>query len=176
MVVHSNIAEPWKVTVVDTGLNTQTGGRIKRIQKYTGDEPFMMTYGDGVGDIDLTALLAQHRESKQSVTLTAVQPGGRYGVLDLDDDKNLVLGFREKAKEDSNWINAGFMVMEPDVFGYIDGDETFFEHEPLEKLSASGKLGVYRHFGYWQCMDTQRDKVALETLLANGGAKWKVWE
>jgi glucose-1-phosphate cytidylyltransferase len=175
MIVHSNIAEPWKVTLVDTGRDTQTGGRIKRIQKYIGDETFMMTYGDGVSNIDLNALLAEHIASGNVATLTAVQPSGRYGVLDLDDDKNIVVGFREKAKEDSNWINAGFMVIEPDVFNYIDGDNTIFERTPLERLSASGKLGVYRHYGYWQCMDTQRDKSALEWYWAKNRAPWKVW-
>jgi len=176
MIIHSNMAEPWKVTVVDTGLDTQTGGRIRRIQHYTGGEPFMMTYGDGVGDIDLNALLAQHKNSGMTATLTSVQPSGRYGVLELDEDKNSVVGFREKAREDSNWINAGFMVLEPGIFKFLDGDDCIFERAPLEALSAEKKLGVYRHYGYWQCMDTQRDKAALETLCNNGNAPWIVWE
>jgi len=175
MVIHSNVAEPWKVTVVDTGLNTQTGGRIKRVLPYIGDETFMMTYGDGVSNIDLHTLLKQHKASGMAATITAIQPGGRYGVLDLDEDKNCVVGFREKAKEDSNWINAGFMVLEPDVFAYIDNDATYFEREPLTRLSADGKLGVYRHHDFWQCMDTQRDKGALEHLWSTGNAPWKVW-
>jgi glucose-1-phosphate cytidylyltransferase len=176
MTIHNNVAEPWKVTVVDTGLNTQTGGRIKRIRPYIGDESFMMTYGDGLSNVDINALLKHHKASGMMATLTAVQPSGRYGVLELDEDKNCVIGFREKAKEDSNWINAGFMVLESPVFDYIDNDATYFEREPLERLSSDGKLGVYRHFGYWQCMDTQRDKGALEALWAQGRAEWKVWE
>ena len=176
MIVHNNVAEPWKVTLVDTGLDTQTGGRIRRVKPYTGDEPFMMTYGDGVGNIDLSKLLDQHRKSGMTATLTSVQPHGRYGVLDLDEDKNYVVGFREKAQEDSTWINAGFMILEPGIFDYLDGDRCIFERVPLEKLSAEKKLGVYRHFGYWQCMDTQRDKSALETLWNAGKAPWKVWD
>jgi len=176
MIVHSNVAEPWKVTLVDTGLKTQTGGRVKRIRPYLGEETFMMTYGDGVSDVNINALLKQHKESGMSATLTAIQPTGRYGVLDLDENKNCVVGFREKAKEDSNWINAGFMVLEPKVFDYLDSDRTIFEREPLERLSVDGKLGVYRHYGYWQCMDTQRDKSALEHLWIRGNAPWKVWK
>lgn len=175
MIVHSNIAEPWKVTVVDTGISTQTGGRVKRVRPYVGDEPFMLTYGDGVSDININALQKRHRESGMVTTLTAVQPSGRYGVLDLDEDKNHVTGFREKSTKDTGWINAGFMVMEPDVFDYLDGDECILERKPLESLSAEKKLGVYRHYGFWQCMDTQRDKIALEELWNGGGAPWKVW-
>lgn len=176
MVVHSNGSEPWKVTVVDTGLNTQTGGRIKRVQKYVTGEPFMLTYGDGVGNVDLKALLAEHKRYGHLATLTAVQPSGRYGVLDLDENKNLVVGFREKAQEDSNWINAGFMVLEPGVFDHIDGDGTVFERDPMERMTCAGKLGVYKHYGYWQCMDTQRDKGALEALYQSGNAPWMVWQ
>lgn len=175
MIVHSNASEPWKVTVVDTGLNTQTGGRIKRIQKYVGEASFMLTYGDGVGNIDLNALLAEHNALGHMATLTAVQPSGRYGVLDLDESKNLVVGFREKAQEDTNWINAGFMVLEPGVFDYIDGDSTIFERDPMERMTCDGRLGVYKHYGYWQCMDTQRDKGALEYYWNSGNAPWKVW-
>jgi glucose-1-phosphate cytidylyltransferase len=174
--MHNNVAEPWRVTLVDTGLETQTGGRIKRIQGYVGGEDFMMTYGDGVSNVDLNALLLRHRNDGNVATLTAVQPGGRYGVLELDNDKNRVVGFREKAKEDSNWINAGFMALTPEVFGYIDGDETIFERGPLEALSANGKLGVHRHHGYWQCMDTQRDRDALEILWNENRAPWRLWE
>lgn len=175
LTIHNNVAEPWKVTVVDTGLDTQTGGRIKRIRPYINGETFMMTYGDGVSNIDLNALLKHHKESGMAATLSAIQPGGRYGVLDLDDDKNCVVGFREKAREDSNWINAGFMVLEPEVFNYIEGDATAFERQPMERLSAGGKLGVYKHYDYWQCMDTQRDRAALEALWSEGTAPWKIW-
>ena len=175
MIVHCNVAEPWKVTLVDTGLSTQTGGRIKRIRPYTGNDTFMMTYGDGVSDINVYDLLKQHKKSRAAATLTAVQPSGRYGVLELDEDKNRVVGFREKAQEDANWINAGFMVLEPEVFDYLDGDSSIFERSPLEKLTIEKKLGVYKHYGYWQCMDTQRDKSALEALWNNGDAPWKLW-
>lgn len=176
MVVHNNVAEPWKVTVVDTGLRTQTGGRIRRIQQYVQDEPFMMTYGDGVADIDLKELRKQHEHSGKVVTLSAIQPGGRFGVLDIDETDRNVIGFKEKAKEDGGWINAGFMVMQPEVFTYLNDDDCQLERAPLEKLSAEGNLGVYKHNGYWQCMDTQRDKGALEDLWNSHKAPWKVWE
>lgn len=175
MTVHSNVAEPWKVTLVDTGLNTQTGARIKRVEKYIGDEPFMLTYGDGVSTVDLNALLEQHRTSGKTVTLTGIQPGGRFGVLEIDGS-GTVTGFREKAKEDGGWINGGFMVMEPEVFRYLSADEDcVLEREPMETLAAEGRLGVYKHEGFWQCMDTQRDRVLLENLWASGDAPWKVW-
>ena len=176
MVIHSNVAEPWKVTVVDTGLQTQTGGRIKRIAPYIGNETFMMTYGDGVSNVDINALLKHHNETGMYTTLTAVQPSGRYGVLDLDEEKNQVIGFREKAKEDTNWINAGFMVMEPEILKYLDDDSCILERQPLESMSAEKKLGVYRHYGFWQCMDTQRDKGHLEIQWGNNDAPWKVWK
>ena len=177
MTVHANVAEPWRVTLVDTGLNTQTGGRIKRVQKYLGEEPFLLTYGDGVGDVDLNALLRQHQSSGKTVTLTGIQPGGRFGVLDLDEEGTTVSGFREKAKEDGGWINGGFMVMEPEVFPYLSANEgCVLERRPLETLAAEGKLGIYKHPGFWQCMDTQRDKGMLEGLLAAGRAPWKIWE
>ncbi|MBM6886909.1 glucose-1-phosphate cytidylyltransferase [Pseudoflavonifractor phocaeensis] len=175
MTVHSNVAEPWKVTLVDTGLNTQTGARIKRVEKYIGDEPFMLTYGDGVSTVDLNALLEQHRTSGKTVTLTGIQPGGRFGVLEIDGS-GTVTGFREKAKEDGGWINGGFMVMEPEVFRYLSADETcVLEREPMETLAAEGRLGVYKHEGFWQCMDTQRDKILLEERWERGGAPWKIW-
>lgn len=175
MIIHNNVAEPWKVTVVDTGLHTMTGGRLKRIQKYVGDQTFMMTYGDGVSDIDLDALLEFHRVHKKAATLTAIQPGGRFGVLDIDDNET-VRQFSEKAKEDGGWINAGFMVLEPEVFDYIEGDDTFFEKEPLENLELDGKLAAYRHEGFWKCMDTMRDKGMLDELWNSGQAPWKRWE
>ncbi len=176
MVIHNNVSEPWRVTIVDTGLHTQTGGRIRRIAKYIENEPFMLTYGDGVSNVDLLGLIKQHEASENMVTLTSVRPGGRYGILDLDDTKNIVVGFREKAVEDSNWINAGFMVAQPSIFEYIEGDDTIFEREPLECVAREGRLGVYKHFGFWQCMDTQRDKSALEWHINNGHAPWMVWE
>ena len=175
MIIHNNVAKPWKVTVVDTGLHTMTGGRLKRIQKYVGDQTFMMTYGDGVSDIDLDALLEFHRVHKKAATLTAIQPGGRFGVLDIDDNET-VRQFSEKAKEDGGWINAGFMVLEPEVFDYIEGDDTFFEKEPLENLALDGKLAAYRHEGFWKCMDTMRDKGMLDELWNSGQAPWKRWE
>lgn len=176
MTVHSNVAEPWRVTIVDTGLNTQTGARIKRVQKYIGDEPFMLTYGDGVSNVDLNSLLAQHRESGKVVTLTGIQPGGRFGVLDLDEGSNTVIGFREKAKEDGGWINGGFMVAQPELFDYLSTDEScILERAPLETLAQEGKLGIYKHNEFWQCMDTQRDKSHLENLWYAKAAPWKIW-
>ena len=173
MTVHSNVAEPWRVTLVDTGLNTQTGGRIKRVQKYIGGGPFMLTYGDGVSNVNLKALLAQHRSSGKVVTLTGIQPGGRFGVLDLEGQT--VTGFREKAKEDGGWVNGGFMVMEPEGFGYLSTEENcVLEREPMEELAEAGKLGIYKHTGFWQCMDTQRDRVKLEALWSASQAPWKV--
>jgi glucose-1-phosphate cytidylyltransferase len=174
MLVHSNVSEPWKVTLIDTGAGTQTGGRIKRIEPYVGGESFMLTYGDGVGSVDLAGLLRQHAASGMAVTLTAIQPGGRFGVLDIDG--GAVAAFKEKAVEDGSWINAGFMVASPALFDYLEGDRTILERKPLEALSAERKLGVYKHFGYWQCMDTQRDKEALEKLWNSGSAPWKVWD
>jgi len=174
MTVHQNIAEPWRVTLVDTGLKEQTDARIKKIQNYIGKEPFMLTYGDGVSDVDLNALLKQHQGSGKTVTLTGIQPGGRFGVLDLEGQT--VTGFRDKAKEDGGWINGGFMVMEQDVFEYLsEEDGCILERVPLERLAAEGRLGVYKHSGYWQCMDTQRDKGRLESLWQEGNAPWKVW-
>lgn len=175
MIIHNNVAEPWKVTVVDTGLNTQTGGRIKRIQKFVGDKRFLMTYGDGVSNIDLPKLIETHEKSGKTVTLSAIQPGGRFGVLDINERNGSIIGFREKAHEDSAWINAGFMVLEPEIFNYIDDDSTVFERTPLDRLSKEGKLGVYQHYDFWSCMDTSRDKQVLEAAWANGNAKWKVW-
>ena len=172
MTVHQNVAEPWRVTLVDTGLNTQTGGRVKRVQKYIGDERFMLTYGDGVSDIDLNALLAQHEASGKIVTLTGIQPGGRFGVLDLDESGRTVMGFRE----DGGWINGGFMVMEPEVFQYLSAEEScILERKPLETLAQEGLLGIYKHAGFWQCMDTQRDKGKLEQLWQEQSAPWYVW-
>ena len=174
MTVHQNVAEPWKVTLVDTGLNTQTGARVKRVHDYVGDEPFMLTYGDGVSDVDLAALLHQHKESGNDVTITGVQPGGRFGVMEITGQT--VTGFREKAREDGGWINGGFMVVEPQIFDILDEDEEcILERQPMETLAAEGRLGVYKHTGFWQCMDTQRDKIWLEARWRENTAPWKVW-
>ena len=177
MTVHQNVAEPWRVTLVDTGLRTQTGARVKRVQKYIGDEPFLLTYGDGVSDVDLNALLTQHKASGKTVTLTGIQPGGRYGVLDVAGDEQTISGFREKAKEDGGWINGGFMACEPELFDDLSADEgCILEREPMEKLAAEGRLGIYKHNGFWQCRDTQRDKGRLEQLWRSGEAPWRMWE
>jgi glucose-1-phosphate cytidylyltransferase len=173
MTIHANVSEPWKVTLVHTGRNSQTGGRVKRVASYIGNEQFMLTYGDGVGNVNLNELLKQHRESENTVTLTAVQPGGRFGVLDIEG--NNITAFKEKAKEDGGWINGGFMVAEPELFKYLENDYTILERTPLERLSVERRLGVYKHYDYWKCMDTQRDKDALEEAWTNGTAKWKVW-
>ncbi|MCI8533832.1 MAG: glucose-1-phosphate cytidylyltransferase [Lachnospiraceae bacterium] len=176
MVIHENIAEPWRVTLVDTGLYAQTGARVKRIQRYIKDEAFLLTYGDGVSNVDLNALLKRHRETGVAVTLTAIQPGSRFGVLDIDSSGERIISFREKSKEDGNWINGGFMVMEPEVFQYLNSDDNcVLERVPLETLAKEGKLGIYKHYGYWQCMDTQRDRYFLESHWNNGTAPWKVW-
>jgi glucose-1-phosphate cytidylyltransferase len=172
--IHSDVSEPWKVTVVDTGLNTMTGGRIKRIQKYVGNEPFFLTYGDGVANVDINALLEFHKKSDAIVTMTAIQPEGRFGIIDFGKN-DVVKAFREKDSEDTGWINGGFMVIEPAIFKYIEGDSTVFERAPLEGVAKDGKLNAYRHHGFWQCMDTLRDKEKLEALWASGKAPWKVW-
>lgn len=173
--VHSNTSEPWRVTVVDTGLHTMTGGRIKRIHDYIGDEPFMLTYGDGVSNVDIPDLLKFHRKHGKLATVTAVNVGQRFGVLDVTPDGQ-INAFREKQTDDGSVINAGFMVLQPEVFGYIKDDATVFEKEPLERLAAEGQLMAYRHDGFWKCMDTQRDKQQLEEMWASGKAPWKVWE
>ncbi|AVP66420.1 glucose-1-phosphate cytidylyltransferase [Clostridium botulinum] len=175
MTIHNNVSEPWKVTLVDTGLNTMTGGRIKRVQKYVGNERFMLTYGDGVSDVNINDIEAYHNNSGKYLTMTAIQPGGRFGVLDINDETNNIKEFVEKSKEDGGWINAGFMVVEPEVFNYIEGDSTVFEKEPLEKLAKEGNLMAYKHSGFWQCMDTQRDKGLLERLWRENRAPWKTW-
>ena len=175
MTVSASRAEPWRVTVVDTGLHTMTGGRIKRIQPYVGDEPFLMTYGDGVCDVDINKLIAFHREHGKTATLTAVLQDQQKGVLNIGGD-NAVKSFREKQQADSSPINAGYMVFQPEIFNYIEGDSTVFEREPLEKLAADGQLMSYMHRGYWQCMDNMREKETLDKLLAAGRAPWKKWE
>ena len=175
MIVHSNENEPWKVTLVDTGLNTMTGGRVKRVQKYIGDEPFMLTYGDGFANIDLKALEEFHRSHGKIATITAVNIGQRFGVLDLEENGK-INSFREKNDDDGSLINGGYMVMNPGVFDYIEGDSTVFEQEPLRNLAKDGELMAYRHEGFWKCMDTQREKQQLEAMWQSGNAPWKIWE
>lgn len=173
MTILDNHTEPWKVTLVDTGLTTMTGGRIKRIQKYVGDEPFMLTYGDGVSNVDLKKLLEFHKNHGKIGTLTAVNFGQSKGTLELAGDK--VTAFREKKDQDGEIINGGFMVMNPEIFDYLDGDECIFEQGPIEKLASDGELMCYKHDGFWQCMDTQREKKYLEELWDSGNAPWKIW-
>ena len=168
-----NEHEPWKVTLAETGLKTMTGGRILRVKDYIGDETFMLTYGDGVSDVNLDELLKFHRSHGKIGTLTAVSAVQRFGVLGIEG--NVVSQFREKKEDDSSTINGGFMVLEPEIFNYLKDDTTVFENEPLETLSAQGQLMAYRHTGFWQCMDTQRDKKNLETLWDSGNAPWKTW-
>lgn len=175
VLLHEQHSEPWKVTVVDTGNGTMTGGRIKRIQPYVGDEAFCMTYGDGVCDVNIGKLIEFHKSHGKLATLTAVLQDQSKGVLDIGGD-NAVRSFREKTKEDSVPINAGYMVLEPQVFDYLDGDECVFEKEPLRKLAEDGQLMSYQHKGYWQCMDTMREKNQLEKLWKSGKAPWKVWD
>lgn len=175
MIVHQNVAEPWKVTLVDTGLNTMTGGRIKRIRKYVGDETFMLTYGDAVSDVNIEKLCRFHRDHGKLATITAVRPDQRFGVLDINKD-DTIEEFREKNSiTDGSRINGGYMVMEPEVFDYLEDDNTVFEKYPLERLAQEGNLKAYRHDGYWQCMDTKREKDRLDELWSNGKAPWKVW-
>ena len=175
VIIHERHAEPWSVTVVDTGLNTATGGRIKRIQKYIGNEPFMMTYGDGVCDVNIKDLLSFHQQHGKIATLTSVFQEQQKGVLDVDGD-NSVKAFREKQVKDSALINAGYMVLDSRIFDYIDGDKTVFEKEPLERLAQEGELKSYIHKGFWQCMDNKREMEMLEQLLRNNKAPWKKWD
>lgn len=173
--IHQNKAEPWKVTLVDTGLNTMTGSRVKRIEPYIGQNPFMLTYGDGLASIDMNNLVNCHNQSGKLATITAVQPDGRFGSLELQGNK--VTGFTEKVRGDGGWINGGFMVLEPEVFKYIqDYDTTILELDPLQNLARDGELNVYRHEGFWQPMDTLREKIILDGLWENQKAPWKVWE
>lgn len=175
MTIHESHLEPWKVTVVDTGYNTMTGGRIKRIQKYVGDEAFFMTYGDGVCDVDINKLLAFHKSHGKMATLTAVRIAQDKGVLNIKED-NSVRAFREKNMADGAPINAGYMVLQPDIFDYIEGDDTNFEKGPLTKIAAEGQLMSYNHTGFWQCMDNIREKKLLDQLLSDNVAPWKKWD
>jgi len=173
MKVHQNTAEPWTVTLVDTGELTQTGGRLKRIAPYLNDEDFCFTYGDGVSDVDLSALIAFHKSQATLATVTAVQPPGRFGSLDMTGNK--ISSFEEKPQGDGSWINAGYFVLVPKVLEYIEGDQTPWEAEPLQQLAKDGQLGAFRHEGFWQPMDTLRDKNHLEELWSSGAAPWKTW-
>ena len=168
-------SEPWKVTLVDTGADTMTGGRIKRAARYLHDGPFCCTYGDGVGDVDITGLIEFHRQQGALATVTAVQPPGRFGAFTLHGDEMRVPSFKEKPHGDGAWINGGFFVLDPRVVDLIDGDDTVWEREPLERLAETGQLAAYRHHGFWQPMDTLRDKQTLESLWASGKAPWKKW-
>lgn len=172
MEVHQKNAEPWRVTLVDTGESTLTGGRLKRVQRYVGDDTFCFTYGDGVADINITEQIAFHSKAGKYATVTAIQPPGRYGALNLQD--NLVHHFQEKPAGDGSWINGGFFVLEPDVFDYIESDQTSWESQPLQRLASESQLLAYRHSGFWQAMDTLRDKNHLEALWATN-PPWKVW-
>jgi glucose-1-phosphate cytidylyltransferase len=170
--VHQNMSEPWSVTLVDTGADTQTGGRLKRVRPHI-DGTFCFTYGDGVADVDINALIAFHREQGTRATLTAVHPPGRFGVIDFQEEK--ISSFQEKPPGEGGWINGGFFVLEPDVLDLIEGDATAWEREPLEELARSGQLSAYKHSGFWQPMDTLRDRTLLEGLWSSGSAPWKVW-
>jgi glucose-1-phosphate cytidylyltransferase len=173
MDIHQNYAEPWHVTLVDTGENTMTGGRLKRIKPYLGDDDFCFTYGDGVGNINIKQLIDFHKQQATLATVTATQPAGRFGALQLDEKK--VTGFQEKPQGDGTWINGGFFVLSPKVIDYIEGDETVWERQPLEYLAKDGQMSAFLHDGFWQPMDTLRDKIHLEELWQSGKAPWKLW-
>lgn len=175
LTIHQHRAEPWKVTIVDTGLNTMTGGRVKRIRPYIDNEPFFLTYGDGVSDLDIAALLGYHKRHGRLVTISSYNAGQRFGVLDISDSGN-VLEFREKTQGDGNMINIGYMVCQPEFIDYIEDDTTVLEKDPLEKAARAGHLMAYKHAGFWQCMDTVREREQLEKMWAAGNAPWKVWE
>ncbi|WP_343304434.1 glucose-1-phosphate cytidylyltransferase [Chitinophaga niabensis] len=171
--IHDSQAEPWKITLVETGKDSMTGGRVKRIQKYTDGQPFMLTYGDGVADIDIKALVDFHQKNKPSLTVTAVQPSGKFGALNIDNDK--VISFMEKPKGDGHWVNGGFFVCEQDIFNYIKDDSTIWEREPIENIAHEGKMAAFKHDGFWKPMDTLRDKIELEESWNNNTAQWKKW-
>ena len=174
--IHQNISEPWKVTMFYTGKYTQTGGRIRKIKDFIGNEPFLLTYGDGVADVDISAVVASHQESKKLATLTSIQPNGRFGSLEIEDDGK-VLSFQEKPKGEGGWINGGFFVLQPEIFNYIpDREDAIWEQEPLKQLASEGQLNAYMHHGFWHCMDTLKDKDELNKMWAENKAPWKVWE
>lgn len=174
MVVHDNFSEAWKVTVVDTGLHTMTGGRVKRVRRYLDEQPFCLTYGDGVSDVDIAQELRFHKAHGKIATIAAINAGQRFGVLGMGSNDQIT-AFREKRDADGSLINGGFMIFEPKIFDYIAGDSTVLEQAPMEALAQDGQLMAYRHEGFWQCMDTQRDKEKLETMWASGAAPWKLW-
>ena len=174
LTIHHNVSEPWKITVVDTGLNTMTGGRVKRIKEHIGNKPFMLTYGDGVSDLNITELVEYHKSHGKLVTISACNIGQRFGVLDINETGE-IKEFREKTSGDGNLINIGFMVCEPDFLNYIENDETVLEKSPLETIANLKQLMAYKHKGFWQCMDTVREKEMLENLWRKGEAPWKVW-
>ncbi len=176
MEVHRHTAEPWRVTLVDTGDGSMTGGRIKRIKEYVDDQPFCMTYGDGVGNVDIGRLLKFHRDQKTFATLTAVQVPGRFGVFTLEKEDALISSFSEKPSSDGAWVNGGFFVLEPQIFDYIEGDQTVWELEPMERLAREKQLSAFRHYGFWRPMDTLRDKIVLEEMWGRNEAPWKVWD
>lgn len=173
--IHSSASEPWKVTLIDTGAETMTGGRLKRVRKYVGNKTFMFTYGDGVADINVKEILECHKRHGKLATVTAVQPLGRFGGLNLNEKDN-VLAFQEKPKGDNAWINGGFFVLEPKVFNYIEGDNTAWEGKPVETLAKESQLVAYKHHGFWKPFDTLREKIELENLWNTGSAPWKVWK
>jgi len=175
MEVHNNGVEPWKVTLIDTGENTMTGGRLKRVGDYIGNETFCFTYGDGVSDVNIKELIGFHRSQMTMATLTAVQPPGRFGVINVTEEHNRIKSFKEKPKGDGSWVNAGFFVLEPEVLNYISDDSSVWEQEPMQKLANEGMLSAYKHYGFWQPMDTLRDKNHLEDLWESKKAPWKMW-
>jgi glucose-1-phosphate cytidylyltransferase len=175
MKVHQSETEPWTVTLIDTGENSMTGGRLRRVREYIGDETFCMTYGDGVGDVDINALIAFHKKQKKLATLTAVKPPGRFGAFTLEGNQQLISTFKEKPQGDGAWINGGFFVLEPGVIDYIADDKMTWEREPMENLARDGQLVAYKHHGFWQPMDTLRDKMYLEELWQRGNPPWKKW-
>ncbi|MCP5195826.1 MAG: glucose-1-phosphate cytidylyltransferase [Gammaproteobacteria bacterium] len=173
MEVHHRHAEPWRVTLVDTGLETMTGGRIRRVREYLNDETFCLTYGDGVADVDIEALIAFHHRERPLVTVTGVQPSGRFGALEIEQER--VMSFREKPKGDGGWTSGGFFVIEPSALAYIVGDHSTWEREPLERIATEGQLAIFKHHGFWAAMDTLRDKDYLERLWTSSQAPWKIW-
>jgi len=173
--VHKTISEPWTITLIDTGLNTKTGGRLKRIKSYIKNETFMLTYGDGLSNVDITKLLKYHKKQGKYATVTAVQPRGRFGAFAMTKNSK-IKGFKEKPKGDNSWINGGFFVLEPQIFDFIKGDETLWEQSPMENLAKTGQIMAYKHKGFWMCMDTLRDKNSFENLWQQSNAPWKVWD
>jgi len=177
IIYHNSYSENWRVTLIDTGLYTMTGGRIRKIKTYIGNETFMLTYGDGVSDIDINKLVEFHKNHGKYATVTAVQPPGKFGSLIIDDSSNIVMKFTEKPAGDGSWINGGFFVLEPEIFNYLpEDDNLIWEREPLENLARDGQLVAYKHYGFWKCMDIMRDKKELEEMWNSGKAPWKVWD